>query len=70
MHFEMSSAICFNLDQSKLLSSGNGLTNVWEDVFGQGEMDIDREVPQLLKYFLSVKSMKKKSSRVTYKMFS
>ena len=25
MHFEMSSAICFNLDQSKILSSGNGL---------------------------------------------
>ena len=26
MHFKMSSAICFNLDQSKILSSGNGLT--------------------------------------------
>ena len=26
MHFEMSSAICFNLDQSKILSSGNGLS--------------------------------------------
>ena len=25
MHFEMSSAVCFNLDQSKILSSGNGL---------------------------------------------
>ena len=25
MHFKMSSAICFNLDQSKILSSGNGL---------------------------------------------
>ena len=25
MHFKMSSAICFNLDQSKMLSSGNGL---------------------------------------------
>ena len=24
MHFKMSSAICFNLDQSKILSSGNG----------------------------------------------
>ena len=24
----MSSAICFNLDQSKLLSSGNGLTQI------------------------------------------
>ena len=26
MHFKMSSAICFNLDQSKILLSGNGLT--------------------------------------------
>ena len=25
MHFKMSSAICFNLDQSKILSSGNEL---------------------------------------------
>ena len=25
MHFKMSSAICFNLDQFKILSSGNGL---------------------------------------------
>ena len=25
MHFKMSSVICFNLDQSKILSSGNGL---------------------------------------------
>ena len=25
MHFKMSSAISFNLDQSKILSSGNGL---------------------------------------------
>ena len=25
MHFKMSSAICFNLDLSKILSSGNGL---------------------------------------------
>ena len=26
MHFEMSSAICFNLDQSKIFSSGNRLS--------------------------------------------
>ena len=26
MHFKMSSAICFNLDQAKILLSGNGLT--------------------------------------------
>ena len=30
MHFQMSSAICFNLDQSKNLSSGNGLKNLGE----------------------------------------
>ena len=27
MHFKMLSAICFNLDQSKVLSSGNELTH-------------------------------------------
>ena len=27
IHFKLSSAICFNLDQSKILSSGNGLTH-------------------------------------------
>ena len=26
MHFKMSSAICFSLDRSKILSSGNGLS--------------------------------------------
>ena len=28
MHFKMSSAICFNLDKSKILLSGNGLRNL------------------------------------------
>ena len=28
MQFKMSSAICFNLDQSKILSSGNGLSHL------------------------------------------
>ena len=28
MHFKMSSAIRFNLDQSKILLSGNGLTGI------------------------------------------
>ena len=28
MHFEISSAICFNFDQSKILSSGNGLNDI------------------------------------------
>ena len=32
MYFKMSSAICFNLDQSKILSSGNGLKNVSSDI--------------------------------------
>ena len=27
LHFKMSSAICFNLDQSKILPSGNELTH-------------------------------------------
>ena len=34
MHFKMSSAICLNLDQSKILSSGNGLriaSVLWQD---------------------------------------
>ena len=29
MHFKVSSAICFNLDQSRILSSGNGLKEVY-----------------------------------------
>ena len=28
MHFKLSSAICFNLDQSKILSFGNGMVGV------------------------------------------
>ena len=31
MHFKMSSAICFNLDQFKILSSGNGLNKKVEN---------------------------------------
>ena len=30
MHFKMLSAICFTLDQSKILSSGNGLIGYHE----------------------------------------
>ena len=33
MHFEMSSAICFNLNQCKILLSGNGLKNLWKKPF-------------------------------------
>ena len=29
MHFKMLSAICFNLDQSKILSSGNGFSAIF-----------------------------------------
>ena len=33
MHFKMLSGICFNLDQSKVLSSGNGLKDQqWPEV--------------------------------------
>ena len=31
MHFKMSSAICFNLDQSKILSSGYGLFTIQQN---------------------------------------
>ena len=31
MHFKLSSAICFNLDQSKISSSGNGLIETFHD---------------------------------------
>ena len=31
MHFKMPSAICFSLDQSKILSSGNGLSPLFTD---------------------------------------
>ena len=33
MHFKMLSAIRFNLDQFKILSSGNGLTSLPPDKF-------------------------------------
>ena len=35
MHYKMSSAICFILDQSKVLSSGIGL-NDWETFYFRG----------------------------------
>ena len=34
MHFKMSSAICFNLDQSKILSSGNRLNEPEKEAGG------------------------------------
>ena len=50
MQFKILSAICFNLDQSKILSSGNGLTSTtqsevlvtlrdraFENIVGKGE---------------------------------
>ena len=33
----MSSAICFNLEQSKILSFGNGLNRVFENIMEKGE---------------------------------
>ena len=39
MHFKTSSAICFNLDQSKILSSGNGLSYWQTDGQKDGETD-------------------------------
>ena len=34
MYFKMSSAICFNFDQFKILLSGNGLKDPEEECFG------------------------------------
>ena len=41
----MSSAICFNLDQSKILSSGTGLKEEWD-------ADMDPGKQQFLIFFL------------------
>ena len=35
MHFKVSSAICFSLDQSKILSSGSGLCDGEENIAGK-----------------------------------
>ena len=40
MHFKMLSAICFNSDQSKILSSGNGLILYQKTKFVTGQMTI------------------------------
>ena len=38
MHFKMASAICFNLDQSEIMSSGNGLVDLQKPIHrGQSE---------------------------------
>ena len=37
----MSSAICFNLDQSKILLSGNGLTNEAQLIINVLDIEID-----------------------------
>ena len=58
MHFKMSSAICFNLDQSNILFSGNGLTlsettestkcskKSFENAVGKGEIARKKQFPQ------------------------
>ena len=43
MHFKISSAICFNLDQSKILLSGKGLT--MHDEFGSSQNDRINPLP-------------------------
>ena len=40
MHFRMSSAICFNLNQSKILSSGNGLK--WLTLYPMTHFEIEK----------------------------
>ena len=43
MHFKMSTAICFNLDQSKKLSSGKGLIlTILEEVVFADSADTDQ----------------------------
>ena len=44
MHFKMLSAICFNFDKSKILSSGNGLM---VSIFSHGAL-----VKEIWSYFL------------------
>ena len=49
MHIELSSAICFNLDQSKVLSSGNGLNSTKLKEFADNNSIFDensRELPK------------------------
>ena len=63
----MLSAICFNLDQSKILSSGNGLTNShtmtpfaplgnkpFENTVGKGEIACNEQFLLFLQCFLPV----------------
>ena len=55
----MSSAICFNLDQSKILPSGNGLTTLseqsFENIVGKGENAGQQHFFLLPKCFLPYK---------------
>ena len=41
MHLKMSSAICFNLDQCKILSSGNGLNSSKLNEFAADNFEFD-----------------------------
>ena len=66
MHFKMSFAVCFNLDQSKILSSGNGLMKYlfcaifYKLIFRQSSENTVTK-------FLSKASLKKKDKEVPWK---
>ena len=69
----MSSAICFNLDQSKILSSGNGLINLCSLDYHDLRIFLEREllgkVPLLgeIQYAIKKKSSKLKAA-VNFKL--
>ena len=50
MYFKMSSVTCFNLDLSKILSSGNGLKSFAEDL--SNEIKMLRIVMEMVIYML------------------
>ena len=75
----MSSAICFNLDQSKILSSGNGLTlfqtrhcfylsalQILEKAVGKGEIALNEQFLLFSAFFILLK----KSMSNKYKQHS
>ena len=56
MHFKVSSTICFNLDQSKMLSSGNGLKAFRDDKLNVAKMTIFLTMFSKGSFFRVVKS--------------
>ena len=58
--FEMSSAICFNLDQSNILSSGNGLKDFFlkvKKLFGKGKTIYNKLVLHRFEFYKSNKTV-------------